>query len=192
LKIGESGKEPGQLSKPHGIGVDADGIIVVNDSGNHRVQFFSPSGKFIRSFGQHGKAKGQLDYPVGLFVDPRQGNIIVVENNNHRIQIFTPGGSSLRLIGLQGTATTPAPEPKFYYPWGLAGDRNGCLVVCDQSNNRVVLLDGEDYQLYEQVGRPIPSDQTIAGLLQPGGVTIDKAGNLVIADSEHRRVVIYK
>ncbi|XP_068226758.1 uncharacterized protein [Palaemon carinicauda] len=45
--FGEEGKQPGQFLDPSGIACDIDGYILVGDSRNHRVQIFSPEGKFV-------------------------------------------------------------------------------------------------------------------------------------------------
>ncbi len=50
--IGGSGAEPGQLTEPHGIALDADGNLYVAEYntvgfGNSRVQVFSPEGEVI-------------------------------------------------------------------------------------------------------------------------------------------------
>ncbi|PKO22545.1 MAG: hypothetical protein CVU38_08945, partial [Chloroflexi bacterium HGW-Chloroflexi-1] len=43
---------PGELSAPADIAVDAAGNVYIADTGNHRVQVFTPGGTFLRGFGQ--------------------------------------------------------------------------------------------------------------------------------------------
>jgi len=45
---GEHGNKPGQFDTPHSIAVDAQDNIYVADRGNHRIQVFDPTGKFLR------------------------------------------------------------------------------------------------------------------------------------------------
>jgi sugar lactone lactonase YvrE len=45
---GEPGNKPGQFDTPHSIAVDAQDNIYVADRGNHRIQVFDPTGKFLR------------------------------------------------------------------------------------------------------------------------------------------------
>ena len=60
---------------------------MVCDSGNHRVQVFELSGKFVRKFGSEGSGKGEFDRPVST-ASLSDGRIVVSDRNNHRIQIF--------------------------------------------------------------------------------------------------------
>jgi sugar lactone lactonase YvrE len=45
---GEHGNRPGQFDTPHSIAVDAQDNIYVADRGNHRIQVFDATGKFLR------------------------------------------------------------------------------------------------------------------------------------------------
>lgn len=47
---GGKGGEPGQLQVPHGVAVDSQGRILVNDSDNARVSVFTPEGTFVESW----------------------------------------------------------------------------------------------------------------------------------------------
>ncbi len=47
---GETGSEPGQLQVPHGVAVDSQGRILVNDSDNQRVSVFDKDGNFVETW----------------------------------------------------------------------------------------------------------------------------------------------
>jgi hypothetical protein len=53
---------------PKGIAVGPDDVIVVADTGNHRIQVFDKDGAFVRTFGAKGNGDGQLDSPEGVGV----------------------------------------------------------------------------------------------------------------------------
>ena len=42
LGIGGTGKEPGQLARPHGMALDSKGHLYVVDTRNSRIQKFAP------------------------------------------------------------------------------------------------------------------------------------------------------
>jgi DNA-binding beta-propeller fold protein YncE len=79
------GSEPGQMSNPVGVAVDAENnIICVSHYSNNRVSIYDSSGEFIRMFpnvdddNKGRKNPGRLSNPWGLTVDS-VGNIIVAD-----------------------------------------------------------------------------------------------------------------
>jgi hypothetical protein len=66
--------------------------LYVCDFKNHRVQIFDSSGRFVRGFGRHGKAPGELQNPSGIAVD-QFGYLYVADYGNHRVQIFHGTGA---------------------------------------------------------------------------------------------------
>jgi streptogramin lyase len=47
---GVKGSAPGQLQLPHGVALDSQGRILINDSDNQRVSVFDKSGRFVESW----------------------------------------------------------------------------------------------------------------------------------------------
>src|SRR5690606_21884350 len=47
---GEQGAAPGQLQVPHGVAIDSNGRILVNDSDNARVSVFDKDGNFVETW----------------------------------------------------------------------------------------------------------------------------------------------
>ena len=83
--------DPGYFSSPRGIGVNSAGNLYVADTGNHRVQKFSPSGQFLFSWGSQGSGVGQFILPTDVAVD-ENGYIYVTNGagSDFRIQKFAP------------------------------------------------------------------------------------------------------
>jgi DNA-binding beta-propeller fold protein YncE len=129
--IGKPGTAPGEFNRPEGIAVDSADMIYVADSCNHRIQIFSPDGRWLRSVGSAGTGKGEMSYPYDVRVD-RQGNMFVCEFENSRIQIFDAAGRSVQIIGGAGAA-----PGQFSNPYGIALDSHGNLYVADSMNHRV-------------------------------------------------------
>ena len=108
--FGTAGAGAGQLNAPSGTAVDSAGNVWVADSGNARVDEFSPSGTFLKAFGwgvANGKAEaqtctsscqaglagsgaGQLDAASDIAV--AQGHIWVVDNAVKRVDEFSSAG----------------------------------------------------------------------------------------------------
>jgi hypothetical protein len=62
---GESGVDTA-FSSPAARGFDAGGRIYVLDSGNDRVQVFSPNGELLASRGKRGHGRGEISRAEGM------------------------------------------------------------------------------------------------------------------------------
>ena len=93
---GGNGTGRGQFKNPRGIAVDNAGNIFVADTGNGRIEKFSPNGTYIRSIGTKDPGYGQLGEPNGIAVD-RVGNIYVAETDPESLRV--------RKLGPDGTFT---------------------------------------------------------------------------------------
>ncbi|MBP8695584.1 MAG: hypothetical protein KBH73_03900, partial [Syntrophobacterales bacterium] len=87
--LGSFGTADGQFDSPAGITADASGFLYVADTGNHRIQSFTPGGLFLNKWGSFGSGSGQFDGLTGLALSPN-GNLYVADTVNQRIQVFTP------------------------------------------------------------------------------------------------------
>ncbi len=114
--------------------------------------------------------------------------------------IYTVAGKGF--IGLSGDGG-PATAAEFSDPNGVVADAAGNLLIADTENDRLRVLAASTGTFY---GLPMTAGDvyTVAGaghsglgdggpaiaaeLLQPGGVALDAAGNVVIADSSDRRI----
>ncbi|XP_011407572.1 PREDICTED: RING finger protein nhl-1-like [Amphimedon queenslandica] len=67
--IADSGSANGQFQYPHEIAIDSQGLVYVTDFGNHRIQKFSPDGKFFNWFSTEGSGPGQLNSPYDITID---------------------------------------------------------------------------------------------------------------------------
>ncbi len=131
LCFGQPGTGNGEFNRAEGIAIDAADRIYVADSCNHRIQVFSPEGKWLKSFGKAGRGIGELSYPIDVQLD-REGRRYVCEFGNSRIQVFDTNDRSIEIIGGPG-----AQPGRLNNPWGLALDAKGNLYVGDSGNHRV-------------------------------------------------------
>ncbi|KAG2382311.1 hypothetical protein C9374_005513 [Naegleria lovaniensis] len=70
-KLGYKGNAKGQFSSPSGVFVDSFGHIFVADLGNHRIQMFDETGKFMAVIGgSRGKNDDEMEFPRSVCVDP--------------------------------------------------------------------------------------------------------------------------
>lgn len=101
FEFGSDGSGPGQLFQPTNIAVGKDESIYVTDTGNFRVQVFSPEGEFIREIGQIGTAAGSFARPKGIAVD-KSDRLYVVDAAFANVQILDSDGTPLLFFGGPG------------------------------------------------------------------------------------------
>ena len=158
---GKTGSGDGELLRPAGLVCDANGNLIVVDSGNNRLQVFTPDGKFVAKYGKAGSGDGEFNQPWGITLDTA-GNIYVADWKNHRIQKLSPEGEFLMKIGEYGTvpappdafavtylgpyvsSTLPAEYPKaglLNHPTDVAVDSDGDIYIADWGNHRISIFD---------------------------------------------------
>ena len=87
----------------------------------------------LNTFGSAGSGNGQLDFPVGVSVDPASGTVYVADSFNSRIETFTATGSFVSTLGSDGAAAGQFTEPN-----GVSfNPSNGQFAVADSGNSRV-------------------------------------------------------
>jgi len=167
--FGKDGAGDGELCRPWGVCCTKNGLIVVADRSNNRVQVFSGIGQYLHKFGVEGKGPGQFNKPASVCADSRD-RLIVSDKDNHRIQIFSLDGTFIMKFGEKGSD-----EGKFNYPWDVACNSKDQILVSDTRNHRLQLFTptgdyvakyGFDGQLWKHFDSPrgvcfSADDQTI-------------------------------
>jgi DNA-binding beta-propeller fold protein YncE len=133
-KFGGKGTTDGKMNYPTNIWVAADGIILVSDSLNFRIQIFSPEGRFMGKFGSVGDGPGYFSRPRGVATDS-DGNIYVVDGLFDNIQIFDKQFRLLMALGRPGHG-----YGEFWLPSGIYIDENDVIYVSDSHNKRVQIF----------------------------------------------------
>ena len=166
------GKGEGQLNKPQGIDISANGQLFVANQNNHCVSVFREDGTFIRTIG-----RGKLQYPWDVFVHS-SGLVYVADSNNHRIAVFSQGGELVRTFGSRGRG-----KGQFECPSGVAvSPDNRLLYVCDLFNHRVQVFTPEGQHV-----REFGTDQ----LRDPHGLTVASNGSVLVAGGSHSCVAVF-
>lgn len=93
LILGRGEDKNNKFNNPQGIGVDEKNNIYVVDSGNDRIQVFSDSGEYIKTFGYEDGEGEKFSRPLDLAFD--NNNLYVADSGNKRIQVFSKHGKSL-------------------------------------------------------------------------------------------------
>jgi hypothetical protein len=153
------------------IAVGADGKVYVSDSGNGRVQVFTPGGRFVRQFGSYGSGKGQFLSPYHLAVDAT-GDVYVADDQAGTLSEFSPAGKVLWQIG-GGASSDPDLTGLFKF---TGFDAHGRLVVVNDPVNRVLYIDASGHKV--DAFTPYTSGSPTGHVCS---ATVDAAGNTYVS-----------
>jgi uncharacterized protein (TIGR03663 family) len=167
--------------RPRGSSEEDQLVVYVADTGNKRVQVFSPQGDFASQWGGGGTAEGYLDEPVGIAVGPK-GNVYVADTWNRRVQVFDSEGGFLREWPIHGW-DSGLPEEKPY----ITVDGQGHVYVTDPGYYRVLVFDSQGNYLasFGQYGQ---DDQSFA---LPQGIAVAADGTIYVTDAHAHRVLVF-
>jgi DNA-binding beta-propeller fold protein YncE len=176
--IGSAGTAAGQFQLPRGLAADADHLYVA-DSGNHRIQAFTPAGVFLWALGSKGDAPGRFNEPKGLGLSADGDVLWVADTSNHRVQGFSPWGVVRVVIGSYGREDGQFRSPSCAVPLP-----DGGVLVCDTQNNRL--------QVFQASGahRATFAPDDGIPLTQPYGAAVAGEGRFWVSDTYNHRLVL--
>jgi DNA-binding beta-propeller fold protein YncE len=184
--FGTQGAGAGQFLEPFGVSLDGGMRIHVSDVTRNRVvRIDDLSGGGWTELGGTGNGVGQFVAPAGVVVGPG-GKIYVVDSGNHRIvRMDAMTGAGWTTFGSQGSG----PGQFLGASW-LALDASGRLYVVDTGNCRIARVDGMTGANWVTFGaQGAGTGQFDCQTRQMGGIFVDTAGRILVADSGNARIV---
>lgn len=175
-----SGEDNRHFNRPSDVAVGPDGSIFVSDGyGNNRIVKFDRTGRFLRTWGKKGAARGEFNLPHSIAVDER-GRVFVDDRGNSRIQCFDAEGRFL--FEWKG--------PPFVSPQDVKIGPSGRVYVVQAGDEPppdeagVLLLDSNGLTV-ERVGRFGNYD---GQFVDPHWLAVDSHEDIYVADFTGRRV----
>ncbi|MBI4492460.1 MAG: SMP-30/gluconolactonase/LRE family protein [Chloroflexi bacterium] len=189
LGTGSAGLSNTQFNQPTDVAVDSAGSIYVADRGNTRVQQFSSSLAYVRTYGTTGVPylTDALHYhrPAGAAV-AADGSLYLVEQRGHRLLKLDAAGAPQWTIGQAGVSGSDSAH--FNEPNDVDLDAAGRAYVADSGNHRVQVFNPDGtYAATLGTGYGTGSYQ----FKYPNGVAVDSSGTIYVADRDNHRVQIY-
>ena len=191
-----------RFRNPWGVAVDDADNVFVADMSNDTIRKITPTGVVSTLAGQAGISgnlngvgtRAQFNNPFAIAVDSAE-NIYVSDSANDTIRKITPGGVVSTLAGLPGYAGSTdgnGNDARFWNPQGLAVDDRGNIYVADTGNHTVRIITPKGV-VATWAGLAGASGTTDgigknARFNSPGGVAVDKAGNVYVADTNNHTV----
>lgn len=183
--FGSTGGELGQENLfygPRTVVIGNDGNVYVMDTGNKRVQMFSPDGSFITQWGGGGVVDGAFDEPVGLGQDA-DGNWYVADTWNKRIQKFSEAFAYQAQWPISG--------------WGSQSVVNKPALAVDPARKIVYVVDPENYRVlafatdgkFKAMWGVYGNDEQSFTL--PTGIAVGADGRVYVADGDAHRIMVF-
>ena len=188
------------LKDPEDVTLDTAGNLYVTDAGNNCVRKINGvtgiittiAGNGIASFSGDGglATAATLNNPLCLCFDTC-GNLFITDNQNNKVRKINTAGiiSTYAGTGIYGYSgdSGPASSAQLWLPWGLTIDKMNNLFVADWGNFRIrKISDSKIITTYAGSGSTYTynGDNIAATSAQcdPGHITMDKYGNLFIAE----------
>jgi hypothetical protein len=133
---------------PCDIKIGKNALVYIVDHGNHRIQVFERSGKYLRTIGRRGKGPGDILMPYSLAFD-KNSNIVVADGGNLRIQTFDSKGnylSSFKTIYARGAAISVTGRNDIALYCSTNSLNNGSLVLFYNTGGKTIKSIGKFHE----------------------------------------------
>jgi cysteine-rich repeat protein len=142
------------LDSPYGVEVEADGGVLIADSGNNRIRRVTPDGTIhaLAGTGAYGGAgdggpadEATLRFPASIAVD-LDGAVLIADTFSQRVRRVAPATGVITTIaglgseGASGDGGAPL-GAAFRFPWAVDVAPDRAVIVIDTHNHRVRRLD---------------------------------------------------
>lgn len=180
-----------------GITIDASDNLYVANTANNKILKITPAGMVttVAGTGVAGSTDGNINQasfngPSDVAIDI-SGNLYVVDSDNYKIRKITPTGivSTFAGNGTEGSTDGKGVLASFSMLTNITIDTSNNLYVTDTFNNNtirkitptgeVTTLAGGNPPTFNSDGNGVGSNATF---YTPKGITIDKSGNLYVAE----------
>lgn len=169
------------LVMPTDVAIGKQQQIYIVDSGNHRVQVFSPDGAYKFSFGSKGSGRDQLNSPVGI-TTARDGRVLVADRGNNRIQIYDENGVFLLSIPTIAGKTTLTPVDV-----AVDSSEKKIIVSASGPHHRLMVFNNKG-KLIGFWGKP---GNNQGEFRYPASVTVSRSNETYIVDVFNTRVQVF-
>lgn len=186
-----------KLNNPQGVFVTDDGNVYVADTGNNRIQKWTPgatSGIRVAGGGEFGVNHNLLAHPNNVFVTPAR-DIYVADSENSRIQKWREGSDDI--LNATGWHNEGYEAHQMNFSIGIFVDPLENMYIADYYNHRIQKwkVAKKDISFVDGDATTVAGDQgqgTAANQFNgPKAIFVDAIGDLYVADMKNHRIQKY-
>jgi|SaaInl0LU_22_DNA_1037365.scaffolds.fasta_scaffold02131_2 sugar lactone lactonase YvrE len=186
-----------KLNNPQGVFVTDDGNVYVADTGNNRIQKWTPgatSGIRVAGGGEFGVNHNLLAHPNNVFVTPAR-DIYVADSENSRIQKWREGSNDI--LNATGWHNEGYEAHQMNFSIGIFVDPLENMYIADYYNHRIQKwkVAKKDISFVDGDATTVAGDQgqgTAANQFNgPKAIFVDAIGDLYVADMKNHRIQKY-
>ena len=133
--FGKFGNLPNYFNTPNDLALNSDeNQLFVTDKCNDRVQVFTPSGQFLRIFGNFTVVPFKLLNPTGIYYTP-DNHLLITSYSNELLFLFKEDG---RFVS--ATKGIHKRKRRFSCPCGVIMLENGQIVIASVNTHRLIVF----------------------------------------------------
>ena len=134
----------------------------------------------------YGSGQDQLQFPEGLFIEPKTQILYVADVSNNRVQKRYPNGTITTAAG-QANGASGSTSDKLDGPRDIFADENENIFVVDSGNERI-----QFWKKGAKTGKMVAGNGSTGAALnefnQPYRVVLDTKKNIIVADLQNQRI----
>ena len=180
-KSGSFKIEGSEAVAPRGVIVDKFANIFVLDAGLYRLLKYSKDGQLLATLNLQDDVALQLNFPIGLAIDPKSSNLFVADFKKHRIYTINSDLTVSGHFGEKGSG-----KGQLWYPSSVACDNIGNIYVADKGNHRIQVF-SPDGQFLKKFGR---EGNRKGQLKSPSGVCVANS-YVYVAEQDNHRISVF-
>lgn len=169
------------LHQPTDVAVAADGRVIVCDSGNHRLVWYAPDGRYGEAWGGKGEGPGMFQHPEGVAI-AEDGVVYVADWGNNRIQVLSLKGQVQRTFGERGLA-----PGQLQGPTKVCLEEGGYLLVVDSFNDRV-----QRFRRDGTIVSVLPEARGLGSFTKPFSAALDPGGLVYVTQRDRHGILVLR
>jgi len=189
---GQHLKTYGELWYPRSVAFGPDSLLVVSDTGNHRIQYYRRNQK-VKSLNLN------VEFPIGTCLTSDSRLIIIDWKGakmlrNGKISAPVSGARVAKIYKVNwetGEATRRGKVLKgIQMPWNIAYSKlTDKIYVIDDGDRSIKIFDPETGRLTQQIGPRIGFGRKLGYMY---GICVDGDGDILVSEAEHGQILMFK